>query len=384
MDWEQQETRRTGENRRRSQGTPPASGQRRRPAEEPGKRPAPDRRRPPSQSRPPQTRRPDSAAERKRQQQARQERQRQEQQRERREQQRKRQQQERRERQRREQQRTWQRAKSHRESRRTPAKPLPRRKLVLKLITTGAVALALILGMTIFFRVQEIRVTGNSRYTAQEIVEHSGVETGENLLTLGKSRAAGRILAGLPYVDQVQIGIKLPNTVTIDIVELEVAYAIQAQGGAWWLMDAHGKLLEAVDDAAAQSHIQVIGISAANPTPGGKLAVAEEAAPAGDETEETQIHGTAADRMAAALEILPILEEEERTGKVTKLDVSELYDIEVWYGEDYQVRFGGPTELTYKTRYMVRAVDRLIQDGYRGGVLDVTLQKPGEVVFTPW
>ncbi len=123
------------------------------------------------------------------------------------------------------------------ENRRTPPKALPRRKLLWKLLTTAAVAAALVLGLTIFFKVQNVNVTGNEKYTAETIFAASGIEKGENLLTFGKSRAAGRILAELPYVSQVQIGIKLPNTVNIDIVELEVSYAVRASDGAWWLMD---------------------------------------------------------------------------------------------------------------------------------------------------
>ena len=127
--------------------------------------------------------------------------------------------------------------KRREETRRTPPKALPRRKLLWKLLTTAAVVVALLVGLTIFFKVQNVVVTGNGKYTAETVIAASGIETGENLLTFGKSRAAGRILAELPYVDQVQIGIKLPNTVNIDIVELEVSYAIRSTEGGWWLMD---------------------------------------------------------------------------------------------------------------------------------------------------
>ena len=136
--------------------------------------------------------------------------------------------------------------KRREETRRTPPKALPRRKLLWKLLTTAAVVVALLVGLTIFFKVQNVVVTGNGKYTAETVIAASGIETGENLLTFGKSRAAGRILAELPYVDQVQIGIKLPNTVNIDIVELEVSYAIRSTEGGWWLMDCGGKLLEPV------------------------------------------------------------------------------------------------------------------------------------------
>lgn len=273
-------------------------------------------------------------------------------------------------------------------ARRTPPKALPRRKLLWKLLTTAAVVVALLLGLTIFFKVQNVTVTGNEKYTAERILAASGIEQGENLLTFGKSRAAGRILAELPYVDQVQIGIKLPNTVHIDIVELEVTYAIRSAGGEWWLMDCGGKLLETVEEAEAAKHTQVLGICAEGPTPGGTLVAGEGSnsgtAPTGEETEdqETDLHGSAAERGRAALEILKALEETEHMGDVTTVDVSSLYDIQLWYGKQYQILLGGATELTYKVRYMTQAVGTLAD--YQSGVLDLTLEQDRKAIFTPW
>lgn len=277
------------------------------------------------------------------------------------------------------------------ENRRTPPKALPRRKLLWKLLTTAAVAAALVLGLTIFFKVQNVNVTGNEKYTAETIFAASGIEKGENLLTFGKSRAAGRILAELPYVSQVQIGIKLPNTVNIDIVELEVSYAVRASDGAWWLMDYSGKLLEPVDEAEAAKHTQVLGVRASGPVEGAIFTPGDaddsQQASSGqteqDAAEQTDgVTDSPADRAQAALEILKALEETDHMGDVTTVDVSSLYDIQLWYGQQYQILLGGPAELSYKIRYMTQAVASL--PDYQSGVLDLTFQEDRKAVFTPW
>lgn len=212
------------------------------------------------------------------------------------------------------------------ENRRTPPKALPRRKLLWKLLTTAAVAAALVLGLTIFFKVQNVNVTGNEKYTAETIFAASGIEKGENLLTFGKSRAAGRILAELPYVSQVQIGIKLPNTVNIDIVELEVSYAVRASDGAWWLMDYSGKLLEPVDEAEAAKHTQVLGVRASGPVEGAIFTPGDaddsQQASSGQTEQTDGVTDSPADRAQAALEILKALEETDHMGDVTTVDVS--------------------------------------------------------------
>lgn len=265
------------------------------------------------------------------------------------------------------------------EQHRTPARALPRRNLMLKLATTLAVVAALTLGLTIFFKVQNIRVSGNERYVAEEIIKASGIEYGENLLTLGESRAAGKILADLPYVGDVQIGIKLPNTVHIDIVELTPRYVIQSEDGTWWFMDGSGKLLEPTGEASLTDYTKVEGVTLSRPRANEQAAAKEP-----EDQEDAALVGTARERLNAAVEILSTLQEEDRKAQVTSVNVTELYDIRVAYAEQYQVILGGPLDLTYKTRYMVRAVERLSEGEYRSGVLDLTFSEPGKAVFTPW
>ncbi len=273
------------------------------------------------------------------------------------------------------------------QNKRTPPAALPRRQLILKLVTMLAVVLALVLGMTIFFRVQNLRVTGNSKYDANRVIASSGLEEGASLLTLNKSKAAGQILNDLPYVSEVQVGIKLPNTVTIDIVELDITYAVEGPDGTWWLMDARGKLLEQVSGEEAGKHTRIVGIQAVSPAVGATLQVTQEDQKDTDEQKSADVANTigfAQDRMEAAISVLKALEESDRMGKATKVDVSSLYDLQVWYGEKYQVLLSGPTELGYKVRYMVQAVDRLEADGYRGGTLDLSIKEAGKATFTPW
>ena len=64
------------------------------------------------------------------------------------------------------------------------------------------------------------------------------------------------------------------------------------------------------------------------------------------------------------------------------MDVSELYDIQLWYGQQYQVLLGGPTELPYKIQYMTQAVEKLAD--YQSGVLDLTFQEEKTARFIPW
>ena len=70
-------------------------------------------------------------------------------------------------------------------------------KLLCILLIAGAVVAAL----TVFFKVQSITVSGNARYTSEEVVAASGIEIEDNLFLLNKYSAAQAIFEKLPYVE---------------------------------------------------------------------------------------------------------------------------------------------------------------------------------------
>lgn len=292
--------------------------------------------------------------------------------------------------------RTKERLKRAVSSRRAPAvvytdpKPLNRRQLILQLVTVLAVVLALIVGISIFFKVGEVRVYGNNAYSAWAIREASGIEDGENLLTLGTTSACGKIKQALPYVDTVRIGIKLPDTVNIYIKEHEVVYAIKSSDGTWWLMTSEGKIVEQTDGGTAGNHTQILGVVLDAPEVGQQANPLDEAAPVVTETVpegETQPPAppvvSGRERLDAVLAILSSMELNDIVGKAANVNVSNLSQIELWYGNRYQVKLGDTSQLDYKITCMKQSIEQL-QD-YQMGVLDISFTTwPDQCVYTPF
>lgn len=278
----------------------------------------------------------------------------------------------------------------------TQAKPFNKGKFLLRLATVAAVVLALVLGMSIFFKVENVQVTGTVNYTAWDILEVSGIQTGENLLTLNRAAAGGKILQNLPYVDSVRIGIQLPDTVNIEIVEEDVYYAIEASDGSWWLMDDSGKILDKTNAAAAADHTKVIGVKLEAPVPGQQAKAAEitadttpegegDATDATENTQDTQPPVTVyeSERLAAAITVLQCLESNGVLGGVSQLDVSQLGNITMQYGKLYLVELGDTSQMAKKISAMW---DTIQQHGesYQSGTLDVSFTFwPDSVGFTP-
>lgn len=153
----------------------------------------------------------------------------------------------------------------------------PRRRrgrfgFLYKLLSMLAVAAALIVACVVFFRINEVTVAGNFRYTADEIAEASGIELGDNLIVLPVSQVASRIRTQLPYIEGVSIQRLLPDGVLLTVTERVAAAAVDSSDGRW-LISSQGKLLEKADAAGVMT---ITGLTAAAPYPGGTIQVAEE------------------------------------------------------------------------------------------------------------
>ena len=286
----------------------------------------------------------------------------------------------------------------------TPPKHFDRFRFFLRLVTVVAVVLALTLGMAIFFKVEVVTVSGMEKYTAWDVREASGIQDGENLLILNKAKAGGKITTALPYVDTVKIRIKLPDTVNIEITELDVVYAIEDSAAGWWLMDANGALVESTTAIEAENYTRISGVKI---TPGviGQQAVAAEPVASTEEetTDETQAETTAteetvqetlaegeepvtvyaAEQLSTAITLLRELENCNIIGKVTVVDVTDPYNLQLWYEDRYQVTVGDTSRLDYKLTAMENAAGQMTD--YQRGKLDVSFtQWPDKVGYTPF
>lgn len=273
----------------------------------------------------------------------------------------------------------------------TQPAPFNLNKLLLQLTVVIAVVLAVVIGLSVFFKVERVVVYGNNAYSAWTIQEASGIEGGENLLSFGRTRACGKIITGLPYVKNVRIGIKLPDTVNIYIEEFDVSYAIEDANKGWWLMTSTGKIAEQIDKASSYSYTKVEGVQILGPVVGEQAVALEvfepEATESSDETDASEataplVTVTANDRLQAALLILSTLEKNDIVGEVASVNVSSLYNLELQYGQRYQVKLGTTSDMEKKIGQMKKAVAQL--NDYQTGILDISyVTWPDGPFYTP-
>lgn len=264
----------------------------------------------------------------------------------------------------------------------TAPRPLHRGRFAMKLVSVAAVVAAVFLGLSVFFRVETVTVAGSEKYTPWMVMQASGIQEGDALLSISEARVASRIIAELPYVDQVKLGVQLPGTVAIEIKELQVTYAIEAEDGSWWLIASSGRAVEQVTYAQASGYTRIEGLAVKNPEkdkivealPGKIIDPGEGTAIEQDQSD--------ADQQLEALKVIMMgLENNRIIGEVSVIDLTDIQNIKLQYPQLLTVRLGDDERMDYKLSYMAAAVKQLAKN--QSGELDLTLEYTEDAVFTP-
>ena len=231
-----------------------------------------------------------------------------------------------------------------------------------KVLSVLLVAAAVAVACVVFFRVNTVEVSGNVRYTAEEIIEASGIWTGDNLIALSRSRVSASICTKLPYVENVSVKKVLPDRVVLRVSERVAAASVESSEGRW-LISAQGKLLEQ-DDGTTRS-VAVRGLTAIVPYPGGMLQVTDE--------EETTL--------SYVTQLLTQLESHGWLEQCTALDCTAAASMTLDYGI-YQVKLPRGGDYNYCLSLTESALaSGSIPEGV-GGLLDLTVVE-GKVYFRP-
>ena len=231
-----------------------------------------------------------------------------------------------------------------------------------KLLAVIAMLAAVVMGATVFFRVEEMVVTGNQRYTAAQIINATGIAQGDNLFGMNKFETARQIRRQLPYIEGVNIRRGWPDTLIITVTECEAAARVTGEKGQW-LISRSGKVLE-LTRGTGQSVIDVEGLNAVQPEAGLPLVVRE----------EQQIRGD------ALLSLLSALEQYSMLKKVTYIDMTSPSRILMDFDVRFTVKLPVNGDFSYLLGAMGQAVDTL--EDYETGTLDLTV-KDYTVVFSP-
>lgn len=118
------------------------------------------------------------------------------------------------------------------------------------LVFLTAASIFILLATTVFFNAENIRVTGASNYTAEEIIAASGILPGDNLVRLDTEDCGKKIESSLVYIEKATLSRSFPNTIVID-VEASVPAANFITGNYVLIVSSGEKILDKLEEPKA-------------------------------------------------------------------------------------------------------------------------------------
>lgn len=200
---------------------------------------------------------------------------------------------------------------------------------------------AVVLCLTVLFKIQSVEVEGKSRYSQEQITSVCGISPGKNLFLADVNGAAKKVSQACPYLGSVSVSRRLPAKILIQVKESAVAGAV-AWNSKYVYLDSAGKVLE---------------ISASPPTTGPITK--------GLDVTSAKVGGTVvyknAPKSALFQQIAAAVQNTGFTG-VTTIDVTDEYHLRVTCkiksGKVLTINLGNSNYLEKKFRFTKATIDQ--------------------------
>ena len=228
-----------------------------------------------------------------------------------------------------------------------PPRPLTPRQLRRRRIRRAALAglLAVILlgvglwaSATVLFKISTVTVEtpeGEVAYDASQITAAFGHTQGENLFGFSAKETQQNIAAALPYLENVQIRRRLPDTVIIAVTPAVEASVVESVSG-WAVLSQSYKVLR-LEAGPPEGLVRINGVQADAPAPGQPVKLTEE-----DKLPllQTLLEKTAAQGLAP----------------IDEIDLSNTLEISFLYQGRIRIVLGTSNDLDYKLKWAWRMV----------------------------
>lgn len=206
--------------------------------------------------------------------------------------------------------------------------------------------IVLILCMTVFFNVKEIKVSGVSLYSKEQVLAVGGASNGINLIRTNTDVIEKRLLDNLVYIDEVTVTKDYPAAISINVKEAVKAADIE-YNNKYYVLSESGKILESANGSRSEGIPLVRGFELKSLSPNDKL-----------ESED-----------AFKTKILQQLMEQIKSQgfeDIRVIDLTDRTDIKLDYDGRIEIKLGSSVDLDYKLTYIKAVIDECLTDSYEG------------------
>lgn len=194
----------------------------------------------------------------------------------------------------------------------------------------------------VFLNIKEITVSGNEKYSSEDIISLIPATTGDNIYSFDAADAETLIKQKLPYVGEVTISRNLPNVIEVSIVEEKPVFACDLAGKTY-ILSPELKVLESRSSTSAKdTGLAVLTVGNVR-----RCVV-------GENIEFVDVR-----TYDAITELYGYFADEYIEDNIKTLDARSRFDIYVGYDGRFEVYIGDMENADIKVRFLVSIVDRL-------------------------
>lgn len=236
-------------------------------------------------------------------------------------------------------------------------KKMFRKKCLLLMILLLTVLFTLCFKLPIF-NIKNIDVTNNKNISKKEILKLSDVYCGNNIFYVDFNKIKDNILSN-PYINKVEIKMKLPNTLIINVTERKIDYYLTANNNNI-IIDSDGIVVENKKSIGNMKLTKLSGISAKKFDLGKQLDC--------DDIKKIQAIKT----------FSKFVTTKDNKFRITSIDLTDLTDIKVYYN-NMCVKIGDTYNLKNKLNKAINILIGINKEGAKG-YIDVSYD--GNPVFS--
>ena len=247
----------------------------------------------------------------------------------------------------------------------------------IDVLTVVSVALIILLGVLLLFtvvdflrgflEVKRFEIVGDDPpYLAGEVAESAGIEKGDKLYRIDRSRAEKEIIKNCAYIEKVNIKRSFPNKVKFVVECYEPIWYIEISGD-FYVLDENLRVLEETKNEQRLYDSDITKLTLPNVK---KAIVGEEI-----------IFGSSEVETEATIEIMQTILSSPIRNMLSSADIDNRYDIhfeldsvvdDIKLSGKFLVSVGGYSKLATKLEYIARAVAKESFENVGGGTINVS------------
>ncbi len=223
-----------------------------------------------------------------------------------------------------------------------------RRILAVSVTVIFAMVAVIALSLTVFFRIDTIKILGDSIYDESQIINESGIVKGGNLFLTDIDKAREHIEKNLPYISSAAVKRKFPSAIIIEITGTQAYCCFKTTGGTA-VADNSLKVLEITSEENVSPEITRVTLH--NVFTAG----------IGENIINTNSTGESSKEIAKEAELVKtIFDSVNESGiqHLTEINLESPGNLYCVYQDRLKLNLGSTEKLTYKLKAAIKIIEK--------------------------